>query len=252
MHGWKCFALAVSLVTLSACSGKSLLQADCHSCAEEEQRWEDFSFSALSGTWRGTIETWTHDYKTKKQKDEKRVEFRFVESNSFLNAKGVASCTGLPKDSVVLNGVLWESGSNAKEFEAFAKTEDGLVSYGRIGFEKLNGSEVCRFKRLGRVMGRNRLALPAARFSQRGIGGRSPASGPAPEFDVNVEFLRFDVASVKPVEFRKDGRRPAALALEERPTLLIRVYKSVKQDATGKKPAVPSTVEHLYRLWKAN
>lgn len=249
MHGWKSFALAVSLISFTACSGKSLLQADCHRCTEEEQRWEDFSFSALTGTWRGTIETWKHDYKTKKQKDEKRVEFRFVDSSSFLAAKGVGSCTGLPADSVVLNGLLWESGSASREFEAFAKTDDGHVSYGRIAFQKLNGEEVCRFQRMGRVMGRNRLALPAARFSQTQRDGRSPASTPV-EYDVNVEFLRFDVASVKPVEFRKDGRRPASLALQERPTLLIRVYKTAKQNSTAK--ASGGTVEHLYRLWKAD
>ncbi|MGZ4550900.1 MAG: hypothetical protein ACXVF0_15460, partial [Blastococcus sp.] len=94
----------------------------------------------------------------------------------FLQAWG-GECKGLPTNALVLNGVLWEGGEGAKEYEAFVPVEDNRVAYGRVSFNKLNGQGVCRFRRLGRVMGKNRLNLPSVSFSDRAVNsGRTVAS----------------------------------------------------------------------------
>jgi hypothetical protein len=247
MQGWKCLVLSF-VVSLSACSGKSLLQADCHSCTEEEQRWKDFSFAALNGSWQGSLETHKNDG-VKKHKEEKRAELRFVDAKSFLTAKGVNACAELPEESVILNGLLWESGRSVPEFEAFGKAEDGRVAYGRVTIDK----DQCRFHRLGRVMGRNRLALPAVQFSQREArSSRAPASM-GRENEVSVEFLRFDPSAGKVASsFEKTGRRPAAVEISERPALLIRVYKTASRYSNASEGQWNGTEEYLYRLWKTN
>lgn len=240
MQGWKCFALTLSLI-FTACSGKSMLQADCHSCTAEEQRWKDFSFGALTGGWQGSLETQKNDGK-KKQKEEKRAELRFLDAQSFLAAKSIGACSGLPENAVVLNGLLWESGRKEPEFETFAATEDGKVAYGRIALDK--GS--CHFRALGRVMGRNRLALPSVQFSAReAASGRAPAS--VTENEISVEFLRFDPTG-KGLAFEQSGRKPASAEAKERPALLIRVYKT----ASSRVSSWNGAEEYLYRLWKTN
>lgn len=246
MQGWKCLVLGLFVISLTACSGKSMLQADCHSCTEEEQLWEDFAFAALAGTWQGSLEMVRSEGKEKK-KEEKRAEFRFVDARTFFSAKKVSSCAGLPESALVLNGQLWDAGQGSQEFDAFAEAEDGRVAYGRITVDK----DACRFQRLGRVMGRNRLALPAVQFSLREAAkGRAPASDK--ESDISVEFLRFDPAGKKASTFEQGGRKPASAEMRERPALLIRVYKTSSLRGGAATGALSGTEEYLYRLWKTN
>jgi hypothetical protein len=249
MQGRKCWPFAVFFISLTACSGKSLLQADCHSCTTQEQRWEDFAFPALTGSWQGSVET-VRNKGAEKKKEEKRAEFRFVDATAFLAAKKITECAALPARAVVLNGVLWEFGSGSQDFEAFAEAEEGRVAYGRLSIS----ADGCRFRPLGRIMGKNRLALPAVQFSQREAGGgRAPASAGADDSEIGVEFLRFEPVEARATGFEANGRAPASSKLKERPALLIRVYKTPSRIA-GKSVGsdLAGAEESIYRLWKVN
>lgn len=256
MHGRKCLLLGFILI-LSSCAKQTFLKADCNSCTSEEQEWKDFTWNDLRGNWRGSAEFLQNDpQKLKKSKQEKRVEIKFYEAATFLKSHGMESCSGLPTDAIVMNGVLWEKSENmgSKEYEVFAKAEEGKVVYGRMVSEKLNNKNICYFQRYGRVMGKNRLSLPYAEFSERSsILGRSIASEAEEKRDVNIhlEFLRFDVASAKkPANFKPDGRLPASAIESERPALFFRVFKLSSTSASGKEEWT-GTEEMLYRLWKA-
>jgi hypothetical protein len=218
----------------------------------EEQNWSEFSFAALLGQWQGSLEISRNEAgkSSKKGKNEQRVNVKFLKAADFFAARQ-SVCHAVPADAIVLNGLFWGQGK-AKEFEAFIPTEDDKVAYGRLSFEKLNGQEVCQFRRLGRVMGKNRLSLPAVSFSEQSTGqGRSLASADS-RGTVSMEFLRFVPATARAQAFAADGRAPASAVERERPPLMIRVFQiHAQQKATGTSEW-KSTEEWLYRLWKAN
>jgi|GEM_PF-3789068 len=250
MHGRKCFILsAILTATLAGCSGNSLMKPDCHSCTVEEQEWKEFSWGSLEGKWKGTVENIRNERdQAKKTKTEKAAEFTFVKATAF------GTCASLPANAIVLNGLLWEQGSDsgAREYEAFIPADDGKVAYGRVSVSKMNNKDFCQFRRLGRVMGKNRLNLPTVSFSGRNaVSGRGIASNDgaqAKEQDVSVEFLRFAPLE-KPTAFQADGRKPASTKEQERPALIFRVFK-ISTAATGKHEWV-GTEEFIYRLWKS-
>lgn len=248
MHGRKCFVFSAILATLAGCSSNSLMKPDCHSCTVEEQEWKEFSWGSLEGKWKGTVENIRNERdQAKKTKTEKSAEFTFVKASAF------GACTTLPANAVVLNGLLWEQGSDTgnREYEVFLPAEDGKVAYGRVSVGKMNNKDFCQFRRLGRVMGKNRLNLPTVSFSGRNAStGRTIASATAEqpkEQDVSVEFLRFSPLE-KPVAFQADGRKPASTKEQERPALIFRVFK-ISTVPTGKHEWA-GTEEYIYRLWK--
>jgi hypothetical protein len=237
MHGRKCFVFTAALIlTLFAgCSSNSLLKPDCHSCTVEEQEWKEFSWGALEGKWKGTVENTRNERdQSKKSRTEKAAEFSFVRADKFLS-----SCQALPAGALVLNGLLWEKGSEtgAREYEAFVPAEDGKVAYGRVSVSKMNGKDLCQFRRLGRVMGKNRLNLPTVSFSGQ-------AARPQ---EISVEFLRF-ASTDQPSAFQSDGRKPASAREQERPSLMFRVFK-ISTVPTGRHDWA-GTEEYIYRLWK--
>jgi hypothetical protein len=140
-----------------------------------------------------------------------------------------------------MNGQLWENSSKKAEYETFIPVEDGKVAYGRLSFEKMNGKEICQFRRLGRVMGTNRLALPVVSFSEHStVSGRSLASL-ASDSEYSVEFLRFAAVETKSV-----GRGPASV---EKPPLMIRVSRTSSRNA-GERGEWSGSEEQIFRLWK--
>jgi hypothetical protein len=251
MQGRLGFVLtATAMLALAGCSSKELLKADCHSCTVDDQEWTEFAWGELTGHWRGSVENLSNvKGQLKKEKKEQKAEFTFVQAADFFKARGGSSCTTLPGNSVVMNGLFWESGSGAREYEAFVPVDDNKVSYGRISFEKVNGQELCHFRHYGRVMGKNRLNLPSISFSDRAVNpGRSLASVGADE-EISVEFLRLVPEKETHVGFQGEGRRPAATDQAERPQLMLRVFR-VTTKTDGKRGEWSSTREYIYRLWK--
>jgi hypothetical protein len=253
MHGRKWIPLTATALalTLGACSPNSLMKPDCHSCTVEEQEWKEFSWASLEGKWKGSVESFRNERdQAKKTKVEKPVELSFGPATKFLQERG--TCASLPETAMVLNGILWEQGKLevAREYEAFVPAEDGKVAYGRVTFSKLNGKDHCQFRRLGRVMGKNRLSLPSVSFSDRAaqFAGRSLAST-APHQEISLEFLRYSTIDKAPA-FAAGGRKPASARDQERPTLMFRVFK-VATTTGGVKGEWSATEEHIYRLWRA-
>lgn len=254
MHGRKCLILALAAFALASCSSNEIMKPDCHSCTAEDQEWNAFSWNALSGQWKGNVESLKNEKsQAKKVKKDSKVELRILTAESFLKAQGAAACNSLPANALVVNGLLWQGEKNANnEYEAFVPVEEDKVAYGRLRFEKVNGSQVCNFRRVGRVMGTNRLALPTVSFSENSnISGRGLASAVVGDTEVSLEFLRFAPETVKPVAFKPDGRKPASVKEEERPPLIIRVVKTTSRNV-GERGQWSSSEEMIYRFWKAD
>jgi hypothetical protein len=222
----------------------------------EDQAWNEFAWPELSGRWQGSVETVKNDRASaKRDKSERKVEFRFLTAADFLKAKN-ASCDSLPADAVVMNGQLWESASKRAEYEAFVPAESGKVAYGRLSFEKMNGKEFCQFRQMGRVMGMNRLALPVVSFSEHSkVSGRALASL-ASDSEYSVEFLRFAPAG-KAVEAQEVpvpsvkgwGSVDPIVARSERPPLMIRVSRITSREG-GERGEWRGSEEQIFRLWK--
>jgi len=254
MQGRRCFAFIatfISAAALTGCSSNELMKPDCHSCTVEDQAWKEFSWNDLVGKWKGSVENLRNSQATaKKIKTDKPAELNFVKAETFLQAWG-GECKGLPTNAVVLNGVLWEGGVGAKEYEAFVPVEKDKVAYGRVSFSKLNGQGFCQFRRLGRVMGKNRLDLPSVDFSDRAVtGGRTIASVDDHQ-DMSVEFLRFVGTDPATKSFTSDGRRPSSVKDQERPPLILRVFR-ISTKTGGDRGEWSSTEEYIYRMWKTN
>lgn len=249
MHGRMPLFFILSFLA-SACSSNSLLRPDCHSCTVEEQSWKDFDFASLHGQWKGVVETATNNPAAKKKEQkETRVDLRFLPAEKFAAAQGLKACA-LPAGGVVLNGVLWEgnAAAGAKEFDAFVPVDGGKVAYGRVTVRK--GDAGCEFRRMGRLMGRNRLSLPAVAFSDSAaFPGRQVASGDLQQ-EVNVEFLRFVPAQAKKIAFAAEARKPASAFEQERPPLMIRVVR-IFTAAGGERGQWKGAEEQLFRLWRA-
>jgi hypothetical protein len=245
------YVLSVLALSLTACSSNELMKPDCHSCTVEDQQWKDFSWNDLVGKWKGSVETLRNEKRTtKKMKSEKMAELNFVNADTFLQAWG-GECKGLPKNGVVLNGVLWEGGAGAKEYEAFVPIEEGKVAYGRVSFDKVNGQGFCHFRRLGRLMGKNRLDLPSVDFSDRALTSARQVASVGSEQAMSVEFLRFAPSDAVAKAFTPDNRRPSSVKERERPPLMLRVFR-VSTHTGGERGEWNSTEEAVYRLWKAN
>lgn len=250
MRARSLFSFILFIITLSGCSSNSLMKPDCHSCTVEEQEWKDFSWASLGGRWKGNVENMRTKQNTPLVRTEKSVELTFLTAQEFLSKVG-GSCASLPGNAVVMNGQLWENGSSDKVYEAFVPAEDGKVAYGRVSFDKMNGKEMCHFRGFGRVMGKNRLNLPSIAFSDNVLlKDRNPASLTS-EQEINVEFLRFAKKDKPETSFRKDGRAPSSVKEQERPTLILRVFK-VSTVKNGKRGEWKGTDEYIYRLWKTN
>jgi hypothetical protein len=208
-------ALGLFALALAGCSSNVLMKPDCHSCTVEEQEWKEFSWNGLLGRWKGSVETLRNIQGAKKVKAEKLAEVKFFSADEFLRATG-ATCKTLAPNALVLNGQLWEDGTTAREYEAFVPVEEDRVAYGRLTFTKVDGHDLCQFRRLGRVMGKNRLSLPSVSFSSRALAdtaGRLPAQ--TTEQEVSFEFLRFAPFDKTAQVFQPDGRRPAAVPEQE-------------------------------------
>jgi hypothetical protein len=248
MHGRMCFAPALVLFALTSCSPNSLMKPDCHSCTVEEQEWKEFSWNALLGRWKGSVQNMRNIQGAKKTQTDKPAELSFLTAENFAKAHSM-NCPNLPANALVLNGQFWETTVAAKEYEAFVPAEDGKVAYGRVNTEKVNGKDFCHFRRFGRVMGKNRLNLPTVSFSDRAITkDRMPASLNA-EQEISVEFLRFATAEKPMKAFQSDGRRPASAKEQERPPLILRVFR-VSSKTNGERGEWSGTEEYIYRLWK--
>jgi len=251
MQGSKC--LIIAALMLAGCSPNSIMKPDCHSCTVEDQEWSAFTWSDLSGQWKGSVETFQieKDAKTRVKKEAK-AELRFLTADQFLKAQGVASCSALSPEALVLNGVLWSATTGAPgktgEFETFVPVDKNKVAYGRLSVESINGKKVCHFRRLGSVMGKNRLSLPTVTFSEYSTTPARGLASLAGEAEVSLEFLRF--APTKPLAFRADGRGPASIEEKERPPLMIRVFKVSSRNA-GERGHWSGSEEQLYRLWKS-
>jgi hypothetical protein len=250
MQGRKCL-LAFAVLWIVSCSSNPLMKPDCHSCTAEEQEWEDFAWEDLPGQWRGEVEVLKNEKgAAKKDKQQKKVEIRIFTAGEFLKARGELACAALPENALVVNGLFW--GDGQQEYEAFLPTEDDKVSYGRLAFEKVNGNSICQFRRLGRVMGKNRLDLPAVSFSEsngvKATTGRSLASALS-DNEVHLEFLRFAARETKAVEFTGEGRRPASVDQQEKPPFILRVVQSKSREG-GERGQWTGTDEQIYRLWK--
>jgi hypothetical protein len=250
MQGRQC--LFIFSLALAGCSSNALMQPDCHSCTVEEQAWKEFSWNDLVGKWKGSVENMRNFQTTAKPvKTDKRAELTFVKAADFLQAWG-GTCKGLPDNALVLNGVLWEGGAGAKEYEAFVPVEQDKVAYGRVTFTQSDGQGGCRFRRLGRVMGKNRLNLPMVSFSDRAVhAARALAAANAQSEDISVEFLRFANKDKSTSSFTSDGRKPSSVKDQERPPLILRVFR-ISSKATGERGEWNATEESIYRLWKAN
>ncbi len=250
MQGRKCL-LTIATFLMAACSSNSLMKPDCHSCTAEEQEWDDFAWQDLPGQWRGEVEVLKNEKgAAKKEKQQKKVDIRIFTAGEFLKVKGDVACAALPGNALVVNGLFW--GDGKQEYEAFLPTDDDKVSYGRLAFEKVNGKSVCQFRRLGRVMGKNRLDLPSVSFSEtngtKAAGGRSLASALS-DNEVHLEFLRFAALETKAVEFAGEGRRPASVDQQEKPPFILRVVQSKSKEG-GERGTWTGTDEQIYRLWK--
>jgi len=113
------------------------------------QEWKDFSWSGLVGHWKGSVENTRAELGAKKKvHTDKPLELSFINAEVFMRAHG-GSCQGLPRDALMVNGQLWESGKTAKEYDAFVPAEDNKVAYGRVSIDSLNGKEFCRFRHFG-------------------------------------------------------------------------------------------------------
>lgn len=244
-------SLLAATLLLAACSSPtSIMKPDCHSCTTEAQEWKDFKFAALSGSWKGSVERLRNErVQSKKVKSEQRTQLRFVNAAEFFTAQK-AACASVPAEALVLNGVLWDDGRAKNEFEAFLPVEDGNVAYGRISIEQVSGQRVCQYRRLGRVMGKNRLALPTVSFSESASLGRNVASADRSESNLSLEFLRFAPEEARSENFAGESRRPASAAVQEKPPLMIRVFKVSSRDSQGR-GQWKGTEEYLYRLWRA-
>lgn len=249
MHGRLIVGALGLFVLISGCSSKnSLMKPDCHSCTVEEQEWDEFSWNALVGRWKGSVENFRNGADAKKSRTDKAADLQFVKAPAFLRTFG-GTCQNLPEGAVVLNGQLWENGSMTKEYEAFVPAEDGKVAYGRVSVEKVNGKDLCHFRRFGRVMGKNRLNLPTVAFTDSAVTkGRVPASQ-GNEQEYNVEFLRFATLDKGVKDFQSSGRMPASAREQERPSLILRVFK-VSHSTQGDRGTWNGTEEYIYRLWK--
>ncbi len=250
MHGSKWLFLPAISLAFAGCSSKSLMKPDCHSCTVEEQEWKEFSWASIEGKWRGTVESFQNSRESgKKAKTEKPVQLGFVNAKKFLEGRA-AVCSSLPNEALVLNGLLWELATSeaGREYEIFLPAEEGKAAYGRLTFSKVNGKERCQFRRLGRVMGKNRLGLPTVSFSDRNsTKGRTLASA-APQQEISLEFLRYAVTD-KAVAFDAKGRKPASVNDQERPTLIFRIFKIATSTAQPN-AEWNGTEEHIYRLWR--
>jgi len=252
MHGRKSLLFAALALGLAGCSSNLIMKPDCHSCTVEDQEWNAFSWNALPGQWKGSVETFQNQKAAKKSKKESKVDLRFLTAGAFLDAHKASSCGSLPANALVLNGLLWAQEKTVPtEYEAFVPVEDNKVAYGRLSFEKVNGQQVCNFRRLGPVMGKNRLALPTVSFAQdSNLSGRGLASVVG-ENELSLEFLRFAPEAQTAKDFQPDGRKPASAELVEKPALMIRVYK-VSTRTGGERGQWSGTEESIYRLWKVD
>lgn len=258
MQGRGCFKIFIALLIpiFSACSSNPLMKPDCHSCTAEDQEWDEFAWSDLTGQWKGEVEVLKNEKDaSKKEKQVKKVNIRMFTAKEFLEVKGGLACASLPANSLVVNGLFWgsEKESAKQEYEVFLPAEDDKVSYGRLTFEKVNGQSVCQFRSLGRVMGKNRLNLPSVSFaessSKKQDSGRALASA-LNDKEVHFEFLRFSSADAKPVDFAEDGRKPASVEKKEKPPLMVRVVQSWSKEG-GSRGQWQGTEEQIYRLWKS-
>jgi len=264
MQGRKCL-LAITIFTtifsFAACSGKKPRKADCYDCTQEEQSWKKFSWNALEGTWRGSLETLTNEVNAKKKTHkEEKVEMSFVDGKTFLTTKNITGCANFPEESVVLQGQVWYGDekieaakvTNHFVYEVFGKLKGDRVSYGRATIEKLNGENICTYQKIGKSVGMNRLAMPAMNFAQRITpNGRVLASGTTPEFEVSLEFLNFEPNRAVKQGFGSGSRMPAAVEEQDKPPLFFRVFK-ISNNITSpySRGEWTSTKEYLYRLWR--
>ncbi len=262
MQGRKCLgALAIILsgVLIAACSGSKVKKADCYDCTQEEQSWKKFSWNDLTGTWKGSLETLTNEISAKKKDHkEESVELSFVDGQKFLTDKSVKECGTFPAQAVVMQGKFWyadeknEAKINDFTFEVFGKMDGDRVSYGRATINKVNGTNVCSYQKIGRSVGMNRLELPSMNFSQRMTpNGRVLASGTTPEFEVNMEFINFDPSRASKQGFTAKARKPASMEEQDKPPLFFRVFKITNNVSSAfSRGEWKSTKEYLYRLWR--
>lgn len=245
---------ALAAAALTGCSGNQS-RATCFDCTTTPQKWSDFGFEQLEGTWRGTQHVSTNEASAEKVvTKEKKVEVAFLSGQKFLRAYKIApeSCTGFPAESVVLMNELWWDKSTAqptdeRAFEVFGKAAGDRVTYGRAYVKRAAGAATCAYVGSERPITMNRLALPAVVYSRRlTADGRALASGPTKEVDVNIEFLNFEKAKVDS-EYRYQGKR------EKEAPLFFRFVKTTRNvEGAFDEGNWSATEEKLFRLWRVN
>lgn len=249
MQGRMVVVAALTLV-LAACGSTGMRKADCWDCVNEAQSWKKFPFEELVGNWKGNIEIVSNDTaKQKKERTEKFVELRFESIAEFAEKRKVVACGSLPAEGIVMIGQVWDDGSGSRVYEVLGKNSEGGVSYGRA---TVKGAE-CGYREVLSSVGMNRMAFPAVTFSQRKTpNGRVLASGTTPEFEVSFEVLNFERRQMKPAAFADGGRRPMSAEIQDKPPLLLRVFRlNRKVDGPYARGEWTSTEEHLYRLWRS-
>ena len=264
---------ALVLAALTGCS-ETQSRATCFDCTTTPQKWSDFGFEKLEGTWRGIQHVSTNEAAAAKVvTKETPIEVAFLEGKKFLRAYKIApeSCAGFPEEAVVLMNELWWDKSTAqpndeRAFEVFGKASGDRVTYGRAyvkrspaagtppskasKFQQVPGGDTaatCDYVGSERPITMNRLALPAVTYSRRvSQDGRAVASVMTKEVDVNFEFLNFDQAKIDS-DYRYKGKR------EKEAPLFFRFVKTTR-NVTGPfdDGNWNATEEKLFRLWRVD
>lgn len=252
-HGLVLLLSAFSIAALSGCSGVQS-HATCFDCTTTPQKWSQFGFHSLEGTWRGVQDISINEADAEKLvTDKKNIEVTFLEGHKFLNAYRIAdgACAGFPNEAVVLTTELWWDRSSAKPknqraFEVFGKIETDHVSYGRVLITQTEKGNSCEYSANEKAITMNRLSLPAVALSRRLTSdGRALASGSTKEVDINFEFLNYDNARVSS-EYRYTGKQKEA-------PLFFRFVKTTREvQGAFDEGEWRGTEEKIFRLWRVN
>lgn len=266
-------------VGLSSCSGKKVRAPDCFECTEQKQNWEGFSWGALQGSWKGSLEVVTNVVTAaNKERKEDPFEINFVSGKDFLKDKQITTCGNFPDSAIVMDGELWKlkdemtalnfasgkanfpgtanrvpaSENGKKVFEVFSAGVDNSVYYGRVMLQRMNGETLCTYSRIGGNFYQNRLALPSLNFTERVTpDGRVLASGTTPEYEIQFEFLDFRPNGIAQKFSGAQARKPAAVEMHDRPQLFIRIFKMARNVGTEyARGEWTGTREYLYRMWR--
>lgn len=228
-------------------------RATCFDCASTPQRWSDFGFEQLEGTWKGTQDLTINNADAEKlESASKKVEVTFLDGKKFLRLYSLNqdTCKGFPENSMVLVNELWwdrseKRPSSDRVFEVFSKLGKDEVVFGRAYVTRVKGQNSCEYLTSGKAIAMNRLALPAVSYSRRLTpDGRALASGGTKEVDVNFEFLNFAGAK-NADDYQWKGKK------EQEAPLFFRFVKTTRvAQGAFDGGEWSGTEERVFRLWR--